>query len=360
MKVSVLGAGAIGSMLGGLIRHHDPQADVLLISRGEHGRAIREQGHVRLEGPWGVRESPVRASAEVADLAGSDYVLITVKSHDTEAAIASAEPHLGDACVISIQNGINDDTLLRYIDPARLVMGMTATNMAMLRPGVVSMQLDGVTVVGPSPGSANAAASRDAAELLRKSGLQIEEHPNILGVRYNKLALNAVGYASCLSQSNFITEAVCHRPWRRAVGLPITEECIRTFDVAGVELARISGRPDIHGFRRFLKRLDSPLVGPIVGAGAKLLYNRKPIIFSLYQDLVQGRKTEVEHINGQIVRLAAEHGAEAPLNAAVVLLCHELEQQGAGVFLEREQVIERFQDLRVPTHQPPAARGLIK
>lgn len=347
MKVSVLGAGAIGSMLGGLIRHHDPHSDVLLVSRGEHGRAIRDQGHVRLEGPWGVRKTPVATSANVADIAGSDFVLLTVKSHDTESAISTGAPYLGNATLISIQNGINDDTLARHVDPARTVMGMTATNMATLQPGVVSMQLDGVTVVGPHPTGVNAAATRRAAELLRKTGLKIEEHPNVLGVRYNKLALNVVGYASCLSQSNFITEAVCHGPWRRQVGLPLVEECIRTFDRAGVTLARISGRPDIHGFRKFLLRLNSPLTGPVIGVAARLLYNRKPIIFSLYQDLLHGKKTEVEHINGQIVRVAGEHGAEAPYNAAVVQLCHALEQRG-GAFFTREEVIRRFAKLPVP------------
>jgi 2-dehydropantoate 2-reductase len=244
--------------------------------------------------------------------------------------------------VISIQNGINDDTLSQCVDPSRLVMGMTATNMAITAPGTVSMQLDGVTVVGPTPDGTNAAASAQATEILRGTGLRIVQHPNILGVCYNKLALNTVGYASCLSQSNFITEAVCHRPWRQHVAQPLAQECIDTLHRAGITLARIPGRPDIEGFRRFLCRLDSPLLGPVVAAGARWIYNRKPIIYSLYQDLLHGKKTEVDYINGQIVRLAANCGAEAPYNAAIVELCHELEQCGPAVFYTREQVIGRL------------------
>jgi 2-dehydropantoate 2-reductase len=346
MKVGVLGAGAIGSMLGGLIKHHGRGSDVLLIARGQHGRVIRDEGHVRLEGPWGSREVSVDVSDNVADLADSDCILITVKSHDTEEAIAAAEPYLGNAIVISIQNGINDETLHRRVDPARLVMGMTATNMAITAPGTVSMQLDGVTVVGPRPDGVNTAASAQATELLRSTGLHIEQHPNILGVRYNKLALNTIGYASCLSQSNFITEAVCHRPWRQAVAQPLAQECIDTFRRGGVALARIPGRPDIEGFRRFLNRLDSPLLGPVVGTVARWIYNRKPIIYSLYQDLLHGKKTEVDYINGQIVRLAEGSGVEAPYNAAIVELCHELEQRGPAQFYTREQVIERLRAVR--------------
>ncbi len=341
-KVSVLGAGAIGSMLGGLLKHHHPRSEVVLLARGEHGRAMHDQGHVRLEGRWGTREVPVTVTGDVSALADSDFVLLTVKSHDTEQAIAAAAPYLGDAVVISIQNGINDETLARFVAPERLVMGMTATNMAIVRPGVVSMQLDGATVVGPSFDRVNVAAAQQALELLRRTGLRIEQHDNILGVRYNKLALNTVGYASCLSQSNFITEAVCHEPWRKSVGAPLVDEAIATLERAGITLARIPGRPDIYGFRRFLSRLDRPLLGPLVATAPRLIYNRKPIIYSLYQDLLHGKKTEVEHINGQIVRLAAANGGDAPCNAAVVALCHELERRGAGQFWTRQQVIDRL------------------
>lgn len=329
-------------MLGGLLKQHHPHSEVVLLARGEHGRAMCDQGHVRLEGRWGTHEVPVTVTSDASALVDSDYVLLTVKSHDTEQALAAAAPYLGDAVVISIQNGINDETLARLVAPERFVMGMTATNMALVRPGVVSMQLDGATVVGPHPDRANRAAAKGAFELLRGTGLRVEQHDNILGVRYNKLALNTVGYASCLSRSNFITEAVCDSPWRKAVGVPLVNEAIATFQRAGITLARIPGRPDIHGFRRFLSRLDQPLLGPLVAMAARRIYNRKPIIYSLYQDLLHGKKTEVEHINGQIIRLAAADGGAAPCNAAVVALCHELERRGAGQFWTRQQVIDRL------------------
>ena len=121
-------------------------------------------------------------------------------------------------------------------------MGMTATNMAILEPGSVSLQLDGSTVVGPASDGTNTAAAKRAAQLLRATGLHIDEHANVLGVQYNKLAINALGYASCLSASNFITEAICHGPWRTAIGLPIVEECSAVFDKAGIMLDKIPGR----------------------------------------------------------------------------------------------------------------------
>jgi 2-dehydropantoate 2-reductase len=342
MKVSVVGAGAIGSMLGGLIRYHRPDIDVLLVVRGEHGRILNQRGAVKLKGPWGTRDVPIATTEDVADIGGSDYVLFSVKSQATDEAAAGAAPHLGQAVVVSIQNGMNEEALLRHVAPERLVMGMTATNMAILEPGTVSLQLDGASVVGPAPDGANAAAATRAADLLRQTGLQFDDHPNVLGVRYTKLAFNVLGYVACLSASNFITEAICHRGWRHTVGLPLLNECAATFAAAGIELAKIPGRPDVRSLRRLLRMLDMPVVGSVVALVARRIYNRKPIVFSLYQDLLQGKPTEVDHINGHVVRLARAHGMRAPLNELAVALCHELESRGPASFFDRQEVIQRL------------------
>ncbi len=353
MKISVLGAGAIGSMLGGLIKHHAPDMDVLLIMRGEHGEAVARRGTVGLDGPWGHFDVPVTVSQNVADIAGSDFVLLTVKSQATLEAIQSAAPSLGNATVISIQNGINDDTLLAHLPAARLVMGMTATNMAILEPGSVSLQLGGATVVGPFADGSNARAAKAAADLLRKTGLEIDEHANVLGVRYNKLAINALGYASCLSDSNFITEAVCDKPWRQNIGLPIVNECVMAFQKAGIEMAKIPGRPGVEQLRGNLRLMNQPVIGAVVAWVARRIYNKKPIVFSLGQDLRRRKTTEVDYINGAIVGLAESNGLAAPYNAKVVELVHELEDHHrhdprSKTFFRRDEVIDRFQEIASP------------
>lgn len=353
MKVSVLGGGAIGSLIGGLIKHHAPEVDVLLLVRGEHGAAIQRAGFVEVKGPWPTRRPPVAASFRVEDMAGSDFVLVTVKSQATEEAIGSAEPYLGDATVISLQNGLNDETLLRRVRPEKLVMGLTATNVAIVAPGSVSLQFAGSIVVGPNSARSNEAASRSAAELLRKTGLKVSEDANVQGARYNKLAINAPGYASCLSQSNFITEGVCYGPWRRHVGLPLVEECIRIFDGGGIELSRIPGLPDARGLRRFFRVFDIPLAGSIATAVAKRKYNKKPLVYSLYQDLLRGKGTEVDFTNGSLVCVAKQAGLEAPYNSLLVELTHELEKRGPGSFFTRDQVIERFQQAGSSAAQNP-------
>lgn len=351
MKVSVLGAGAIGSMIGGLLAADAPGVEVFLIARGEHGRRIKERGAISLEGPWGRRDVRITASDDPADIRDSQFVLVTTKSQDTEAAAQAAALHWGDATIVSIQNGINDSRLARFVEPRRLVMGMTATNIALVEPGRVSLQLGGATIVGPpaqASGGTSMAASDAAAKLLsqiRAPGLQFLAHPNAAGVRYNKLAINALGYASCLSRSNFITEALANRPWRDKVGLPIVSECQRVFHGAGITLQRIPRVPNLPRLERLMRRMNAPVLGPMIAFGARRLFNRKPIIFSLQQDLERSKPTEVEFVNGEIVRLAESIGQAAPVNGQLVQLVRELEGRGDATFFSRDEIIERFGSL---------------
>jgi 2-dehydropantoate 2-reductase len=348
MKVSVLGAGAIGSMLGGLLARDASDVEVVLIARGAHGAAIAERGTILLDGPWGRSEVRVTSSSDPAAIAGSKFVLVTVKSQDTESAAAAAAPYWGNATIVSIQNGINDQRLSRFVEPRRLVMGMTATNMALVAPGEVSQQLGGATILGPPAGAAGSdilTASAAAAGLLgriREPSLRFLAHPNAVGARYNKLAINALGYASCLSASNFITGALADASWRNAVGLPIVRECDRLFARAGVALQRIPKVPNLPRLERFMRLMNVPLMGAGVSYGARRLFNRRPIIFSLQQDLQRRKPTEVDFVNGELVRLAASLGTTAPVDELVVSMVRELEQRGDGTFFTAAEVVRRF------------------
>ncbi|WP_442482049.1 ketopantoate reductase family protein [Aeoliella sp. SH292] len=345
MKVSFLGAGAIGSMFAALLKQHAPDLDVLVVVRGAHGEAISHSGEIEIVGPWGNRPVPIAWSFDPADVAGSDFVFVTVKSQATREALQQAGSALGDAVVVSIQNGINDGQYTGFVPLERLVMGMTATNMAVLEPGQVSMQLDGHTMFGPPIGSTSTVAAQKVVDLMGRiqvPGLDFSVHPNILGVRYNKLVINALGYASCLSGSNFITEALCYTPWREGVGRPIVAECRRVLAAGGVEIPRIQGRSDLTKVENLMRVLGTPILGKLVQMAIRGKFERSPIVFSLLQDLRRGKPTEVDHINGQIVRVAAMAGTEAPVNAEIVKITHELEHRSGERLTTREDVIDRI------------------
>jgi 2-dehydropantoate 2-reductase len=345
MKVSFLGAGAIGSMFGGLLKQSQPNIEVVLISRGEHGKTLCRQQAVTIIGPWGTKQIPLRATDSLSAIQNSDFVFVTVKSQDTAALIRDATSHLGQATIVSIQNGINDPELAEVLPSARLVMGMTSTNMATIEPGRVSMQLDGATLFGAPHGAPAHEAARKTADLfshVQLPGLLFATHDNILGVRYNKLTINALGYASCLSASNFINEALGDRDWRHAVGRRIVEECHRIYRATGTSLAKMPGRSDLGRVERLMGLLDTPLLGTIIRIAVRRRFNRAPIIFSLLQDLHRGKRTEVEFINGQIVKLARSARMQAPVNQTIVQMTQEIEGRLPPPFFTRQAVVDRL------------------
>ena len=94
-----------------------------------------------------------------------------------------------------------------------------------------------------------------------------------------------------------------------------------------------------------MRLMNAPIMGPTIALGARRLFNRRPIIFSLQQDLQRGKPTEVDYVNGEIVRLARSVGLAAPANELVVDLVGELERRGDGTFFAREEVASRFDAL---------------
>ena len=343
-KVTVIGAGAVGSMFGGLIKHNAPNIDVQLIGRGAHNEAMRKQGGVTIQGDWGEIHVPLNVSESMDQVANSDFVLLTVKSYSTAEAMQQAVNYIdSNTTLISIQNGINQPVLRQYVSPDRLVMGMTATKIETKRPGTVSMTRNDVTVIGPSENTMPADRIRAAAELLRLSKLKIKVDPGITGAQYNKLIFNTLGAAASLSNADFLKDAVLHSRWRNTVAIPVQHESLQVVLDSGIPISRIPGAPDVYRFGRLLRLLNTPLVGSVLSGVVKRL-NRQPIRFSLAADLEHGKQTEVDFINGAIVRLAENRQSAAPLNKKIVELVHKLEQSGG--FFSRDEVISIFRNLQ--------------
>ena len=100
--------------------------------------------------------------------------------------------------------------------------------------------------------------------------------------------------------------------------------------------------PSLPRLERLMRLMNAPVVGPAIAFGARRLFNRRPIVFSLQQDLERRKPTEVDYVNGEIVRLAGPLGTTAPANERVVHLVRELERRGDGTFFSRDEVIRRF------------------
>jgi len=347
MKVSVLGAGAVGCMITGLMKKHDPSIDLWLYARGEHAQQMRRSGKMELLGPWGSSHVDVNVCQSIADIADSDLILLTAKSTATEEIIQAAKPYIGRSVLVSLQNGINQHTLGRFLDPAQYFVGITATNMSIKSPGVIELHLAGPTIIGPPQGESigdGKPFNPPFLKLLAKSGLPFLGHEPIWEVQFNKISVNSLGYTSALSRSNFATECLLEPKWRRTIAVPMLAESERVLAAAGITIAHVPGPSDVLRLRKALKLLDNPLARyPI----SWLIRRRGTprLIYSVEQDLLRGRPTEIDFVNGEIVRLGNQYGVDAPLHKLSVDLAHELEQRRENRFLDRVEVIRRFASL---------------
>jgi len=344
-KVSVIGAGAIGAMFGGLIKRHDPSIEVVLIARGEHLAAMQNRGHVQLRGDWDVADVPVTASSDPAAVEGSDLILFTVKTQDTEETARRFADHFGDSVVVSLQNGINQRMLSQFVREDRLLVGMTATNMAIVEPGVIDCTRRGVSVIGAASDAVPAVMVERARRTLDSSGLPVESSDVILGVQYNKLLFNTMGYASVLSATDFLRDGIFNRRWRTSVAMPILAEGFRVLEAAGIRLEKASGGSDVIRLKRLMGWLGVPGLDRFVRTIARGPIAPPRLVFSVYLDLVRGRSTEIDFVNGEIVRLAREAGVEAPYNAEVMRRVHEMEAAEKNHFLSREEIARVFRSI---------------
>ncbi len=349
MKISVLGAGAVGCMIAGLIRSNDPSVEVWLYGRGDHLIAMKERGAVSLRGVCGNHDVPVHVCDSLADIQGSDLILFTVKSSATEDLIHAAAPYLGNATVVSLQNGMNQRVLAQVLEPSQFLVGMTATNMSIVCPGVVELHLAAPTLLGHAATTRSATTFKDSSyrhpslDILSRSGLPMIGHCPIEQVQYNKIAVNALGYLSALSQSNFAIDCLLDKRWREVIAIPMLRESARVVRAAGIKIIHVPGPSDVLRLQQSLQLLRFPVVRwPI----AQLIRRRGTprLIYSVEQDLLRGRATEMPFVNGEIVRLAEQHGVAAPLHRLSLTLVGELESEPTPRFFTKEQVIRRFAD----------------
>jgi len=295
LKVAVMGAGAVGCYFGGLLAragHH-----VTLIARAEHVEAIRRDG-LRMETRTFDERVRVAASADPSAVQGAELVLFCVKSTGTETAGAQLRPFLGpEALVLCLQNGVDNAERLRTVLPPRqgaAAVVYVATEMA--GPGHVKHHGRGELVIEPS------ARSAEAAHALAAAGVPTEVSANVRGALWAKLIINCAYNA---------VSAIAQRPYGEnvaGVGIPevmadVVDECLAVARAEGVQLPG-----DMHeAVRRLVETMPTQAS-------------------STAQDLARGKPTEIDHLNGFVVRRGAAHGIPTPANRVLWALVKLLER----------------------------------
>jgi len=323
LRVAVVGAGSIGCYVGGALAAAGV-ADVTLIGRARIGEQIAAAG-LTLEDldrpPVTVAADRVRFATEVEAAAGADAVLCCVKSAQTDQVAARLAAVLGPgAAVASLQNGVRNPEVLRGHLPGRpIVAAIVGFNVVSHGGGRFHRGMSGPLSLARVD---HPAAARLVAAL-RAAGLPVEEHADLVPHQWTKLLVNLNNAVSALSDAP--TRALLLSPGYRRVVAAVVGEALAVLRTAGVRPARLRGVPV--GWMPAVLRLPTALVRLVTRAQMKVDPEARS---SMWEDLTRGRPTEVDFLNGEIVRLAAQTGAAAPLNRRIVELVHAAEAAGAG------------------------------
>lgn len=304
MKICVLGAGSLGCAIGGALA--EAGSDVWLVNRSSaHVDAIERDGlRIREGNGDDARERSVRVRAatrcdDVARAAGVvDLVVVLVKSFDTASAIRGAMPVIGaDTAVMSLQNGVgNEEMLADAVGRERVLAGRSYVGGQLLGPGHVVLGRAGKkTVIGELDGQVTDRIRAIAAEFDR-AGLVPEVSSNIIGTIWDKLCINvATGAVSAISGLAY--GALYRQPLLEETGVAAVGEAMAVAKAAGIALSIVA---PLDAWRR---------------AGGGLPDDFKP---SMLQSLEKGTITEIDFVNGAVVRKGVALGVATPVNRTLV------------------------------------------
>ena len=301
-RIAVAGAGSIGCFVGGclLAAGHD----VAFLGRDRVLGPLR--GGLRLTDFAGLdfTVTPLVAGSDPWLLSGADIVLVCVKSGATaEMAHLIAAHAPQDAVVVSLQNGVRNAEVLREGLPGRDVRaGMVPFNVVPRGPAHLHRATSGDIVIASGPGA--------LGKRLSVPALPVTERDDIDAVLWGKLFMNLTNAVNALSGLP-IRAMLMDRDWRRLMADQMAE-ALSVFRAAGLSLH--SPAPVPLRFVPAILRLPTPLY---VRVAARMLTIDPSARTSMAHDLDAGRRTEIDHLQGEVLRLARAQGRDLPVMAAI-------------------------------------------
>ena len=301
MRVTVVGCGAVGSLFAANLAQLEDVEVWAFDLDGEHVAAINEHG-LRLSGAGEV-VGELRATTNADDLPPSDFGIVATKCMHTAAAIEATAPAFATGAVCSVQNGVgNEEAIAQRVE--RVIRGTTFPAGRVVEPGHVQWDVKGDTTVGPfEPSPAPMAEVGRLAEACTRAGLPTEAVADARGPQWRKLIFNAatnpIGALTGLTHGR-----VCEDPGLRRLVSQLVDEGKAVAAAQGIEL---DADPE--------ELIDH-------AARPDVAYDHKA---SMLQDVEARRPTEIDYLNGGIVRFGREQGVLTPLNEAVTALIKGLE-----------------------------------
>ncbi|OUM03483.1 ketopantoate reductase family protein [Variovorax sp. JS1663] len=297
MKIAVMGAGAVGCYYGGMLARAGHS--VVLIGRPAHVEAIRRDG-LRLETLSFDEHVRLEASTETSAVEGAGLVLFCVKSTDTESAGEAMRPHLpADALVLTLQNGVDNAARLQAVLSQEVAATVVYVATEMAGPGHVKHHGRGELVIAPS------SRSEEITALLAGAGVPTQISDNVIGALWAKLILNcAYNALSAITQMPY--GRLSEGEGVQATMRDVVNECLAVAAAGGVTVP-----------------------GDTWQAVQRIAETMPTQYSSTAQDLARRKRSEIDHLNGFVLRRGAALGVATPANRVLHTLVKLIEGRDA-------------------------------
>ena len=326
MQVCVVGAGAIGALVSGYLSKAG--VEVTLVGRDRDIAAIGAGGLV-IGGVRGEMTVPVRVKNEPEK--GAGLVVLAVKTQDMAVTLSENAGALKESQVLTVQNGVRAGELLtEFVPPERMVSSIVMFGATYLEPGRVTHNFEGDWIIGRPDGSRDRGITEIGDTLGKAFNVHVTE--SIRGMKWLKLFLNMNNCLPALvgksMQETFASLSMCR------IAMRLWREALEVTGRAGIEPASLPDFP----VARLRKLAGMPLdeASKIYG-GIMTGLSKEPLYGSILQSIKRGCPSEIDYLNGEIVRLGDEVGEPAGLNKRVVEMVHEVEKNGEFLSMERVQ-----------------------
>lgn len=301
MKVAVMGAGAVGGYFGGTLAKSG--ADITLIARGKHLEAMRKEG-LRIKSYRGDFRVDVRAASDPKEVGPVELIIFTVKAYDTEGAIRLCIPMIREnTCILSLQNGVdNDEKIARAVGWEKVVGGVAYIGVSVEGPGVICHSAAGKIALGELDGRITHRI-RKIAEMFSAAGIPCEMSEDIIKLKWKKLVWNAA-----FNALTTITKA-------SVAGVLSDAKLMEIAAAAMYEVIEVAQKKGID--------IDEAAIQDAL----TLSKNVGDFKTSMLQDFESGKKTEVEALNGIVLRKGREANVKTPVNQCLYSLVSFMEKR---------------------------------
>jgi len=303
MKIVIVGPGAMGLLFGAFFLRSGE--DVYFLDKDKKRAKILRRKGICVEGLSNFVIEEIKVTTEVKEIGKADLIIITTKSYSTESAIKSVLPILDEyISILTLQNGLgNVEIISRYVPQKQIIAGVTGEGATLIDIGYIRHAGRGETIIGAISKIKNQKLKlKDIAGLFNRAGFQTKITSDVEGLLWSKLIVN-VGINALTAITRLNNGRLLEFPFTRKIMREVVKEAYRVAK------------------KKKIKLLYPNPIEKVEEVCRKTYGN----ISSMLQDVLKKKKTEIDFINGAIVKEGERLGISTPINAILTDLVKTIE-----------------------------------